>query len=259
VKLDTYWLNWQPLSEKVEKRLEHAPSKPSELGFAGFEGATPSHFQTISPLEAQPEAYEEGLERWIAARCIFLDGAWWGLGALHNDYAVWCDKFGREVPGNLQTFKVLVRDSGFRITDDGLVYGLALSGDLRGKQGDHDPGNRFRSGACRSGRARSNRLGPTSWPAARARRTGFTPRGLCGSFGFGRVFTKGLSGTRATLNPFRVGDRVELVSCPNFPGTVTGFVRGKVQIRFDDFKNEDPKGFRPESVQLNMKARIRPL
>jgi hypothetical protein len=35
---------------------------------------------------------------------------------------------------------------------------------------------------------------------------------------------------------------------------VTGFVRGKVQIRFDDFKNEEPKMFRPESVQLARKV-----
>jgi hypothetical protein len=139
VKLDTYWLNWEPLTEKVEKRLEHSPSKPAKPSSEGFESATPSAFQTISLLEAQPEAYEEGLERWIAARCVYLDGAWWGLGALHNDYAVWCDKFGREVPGNLQTFKVLVRDSGFTVTDDGLVYGLALIEDLRWKSSESAP------------------------------------------------------------------------------------------------------------------------
>jgi hypothetical protein len=131
VKLDTYWLNWQPLSEKVEKSLEHSPSKPTELGFVGFVSATPSHSQTFSPLEAQPEAYEEGFERWIKARCIFRDGALWGLGALHGDYAIWCDKVGREVPGSLHTFKWLIRESGFRITDDGLVYGVVLIGDLR--------------------------------------------------------------------------------------------------------------------------------
>jgi hypothetical protein len=131
VKLDTYWLNWQPLTEKVEKSLEHSPSKPAEPGFEGFEGATPIRFQTISPLEAQPEAYEEGFGRWLGSRCIFRDGAWWGLGALHNDYAVWCDKVGQEVPGNLRTFKSLIGNAGFRITDDGLVYGLVLAEDLR--------------------------------------------------------------------------------------------------------------------------------
>jgi hypothetical protein len=134
VKLDTYWLNWQPLTEKVEKSLEHSPSKPTEPGFVGFVGATPNHFQTISPLEAEPEAYEEGFGRWLEARCIFRDGAWWGLGALHDDYAVWCDKVGHEVPGSLRTFKSLIGSSGFRITDDGLVYGLALEQDLRSQQ-----------------------------------------------------------------------------------------------------------------------------
>jgi hypothetical protein len=52
------------------------------------------------------------------------------------------------------------------------------------------------------------------------------------------------------MNPFRVGERVELVSCPGFPGTVTGFDRGKVQVRFDDFSNELPRAFRPESLQI---------
>jgi hypothetical protein len=52
------------------------------------------------------------------------------------------------------------------------------------------------------------------------------------------------------MTPFQLGERVELISCPNFPGTVTGFVCGKVQVRFDDFRNEPPKAFRPESLQL---------
>jgi hypothetical protein len=134
MKLDTYWLNWQPLTEKVEKSLGDTPSKPAELGFEGFEGATPNHFQTFSPLEEHPEAYEEGFGGWLEARCIFRDGAWWGLGALHDDYAVWCDKVGQEVPGSLRTFKSLIGSSGFRITDDGLVYGLVLEQDLRSQQ-----------------------------------------------------------------------------------------------------------------------------
>ena len=131
MKLDTYWLNWQPLTEKVEKSLEHSPTELTKPSSVGFVSATPSHFQTISPLEAQPDAYEEGFGRWLLVRCIFQDGAWWGLGALHNDYAVWCDKVGQEVPGSLRTFKSLISNSGFRITDDGLVYGLVLAEDLR--------------------------------------------------------------------------------------------------------------------------------
>jgi hypothetical protein len=131
VKLDTSWLKWQPLTEKVEKRLEHSPSQPTKPGSDSFVSATHDLFQTISPLEAQPEAYEEGFDRWLKARCIFRDGAWWGLGALHNDYAIWCDKVGREVPGSLRTFKWLTRESGFRITDDWLVRGVALVEDLR--------------------------------------------------------------------------------------------------------------------------------
>ena len=52
------------------------------------------------------------------------------------------------------------------------------------------------------------------------------------------------------MSAFRVGERVELISCPNFPGTVTGFGHGRVQVRFDDFINEPPKSFRPDSLQL---------
>ena len=28
------------------------------------------------------------------------------------------------------------------------------------------------------------------------------------------------------MNAFRIGERVELISCPNFPGTVTGLRKG---------------------------------
>jgi hypothetical protein len=52
------------------------------------------------------------------------------------------------------------------------------------------------------------------------------------------------------MSAFRVGERVELISCPNFPGTVTGFTHGKIHVRFDDFRNEPPKAFRPDSLQL---------
>jgi hypothetical protein len=55
------------------------------------------------------------------------------------------------------------------------------------------------------------------------------------------------------MTAFRVGERVELISCPNFPGTVTGFMHGKVQVRFDDFSNEPPKAFRQEILQLTEK------
>jgi hypothetical protein len=51
------------------------------------------------------------------------------------------------------------------------------------------------------------------------------------------------------MGAFRLGERVELISCPNFPGTVTGFTHGKVQVRFDDFSTELPKTFRPDSLQ----------
>jgi hypothetical protein len=51
------------------------------------------------------------------------------------------------------------------------------------------------------------------------------------------------------MNSFPIGARVELWTCPNFPGSVTGFVHGRVQVLFDDFKEQPPKAFRPESLQ----------
>jgi hypothetical protein len=51
-------------------------------------------------------------------------------------------------------------------------------------------------------------------------------------------------------DPFSIGERVELIACPKFPGTVTGFAHGKVHVRFDDFGNEAPKALRPESLQV---------
>ncbi len=51
------------------------------------------------------------------------------------------------------------------------------------------------------------------------------------------------------MTAFRVGVRVELISCLNFPGKVTGFGHGKVQVQFDDFSDEAPKSFKQESLQ----------
>jgi hypothetical protein len=51
------------------------------------------------------------------------------------------------------------------------------------------------------------------------------------------------------MSQLSVGERVELRSCTGLPGTVTGFDRGRVQVLFDDFRNEPAKLFRPESLQ----------
>jgi hypothetical protein len=51
------------------------------------------------------------------------------------------------------------------------------------------------------------------------------------------------------MSAFRIGERVALKSCTDLHGTVTGFVRGKVQVRFDDFSKEPPKAFRPHSLK----------
>ena len=51
------------------------------------------------------------------------------------------------------------------------------------------------------------------------------------------------------MNAFAIGDRVELKSCPGVHGTVTGFKRGSVHVRFDDFLNACSI-LRPGSLQL---------
>ena len=51
------------------------------------------------------------------------------------------------------------------------------------------------------------------------------------------------------MTAFRIGERVALKSCTDFPGTVTGFERGKVEVLFDDFRNDAPRAFRPDSLQ----------
>jgi hypothetical protein len=51
------------------------------------------------------------------------------------------------------------------------------------------------------------------------------------------------------MTDLRIGDRVELKSCPGIHGTVTGFRRGSVHVRFDDFLNASSI-LRPTSLQL---------
>jgi hypothetical protein len=131
MKLDTRWLDWQGSTEKFEKSAESVPSKTSKMISGGFEGTDSTQNQNFFMLEAEPAAYEEAFSRWIRERCVFRDRAWWGVGGLHRDYAVWCDEVGQEVPCSLRTFKLLLKESSFNITDDGLVYGLAMIEDLK--------------------------------------------------------------------------------------------------------------------------------
>lgn len=55
--------------------------------------------------------------------------------------------------------------------------------------------------------------------------------------------------------PFRVGERVELASCPG-PGTVTGFAGRKILVVFDDFAGEPAIRIRPESLRLVEKVSV---
>jgi hypothetical protein len=67
----------------------------------------------------------------------------------------------------------------------------------------------------------------------------------CGPTGRTRLIESG-----NCMAGFRTGERVDLIACPGFPGTVTGFAHGKVQVQFDDFRDQPAKVFRPESLQV---------
>jgi hypothetical protein len=51
------------------------------------------------------------------------------------------------------------------------------------------------------------------------------------------------------MSHLSVGERVELKSCTGISGTITGFARSRVEVLFDDCRNEPAKLFRPESLQ----------
>lgn len=98
------------------------------------------------------------------------------------------------------------------------------------------------SSDCRVARSRDCLFAGCRPTEANSQNTGFNCRDCLDSY----ARAKGLG-----MSAFRLGDRVELISCPDFPGTVTGFDRGRVLVQFDDFRNEPPKAFRPDSLQLS--------
>jgi hypothetical protein len=144
MKADVRWLEWGSGGETFEQGSKVEPSKPSKTNFEGFEGSTFSQVQSFSPLEAEPAAYEEAFHQWMQERCVFRDRAWGGVGALHRDYAIWCDHGCQDVPAGLPTFEKLLREEGFVVTEHRVVYGLLLAEDL-------DPGVPF-GASCSSER-----------------------------------------------------------------------------------------------------------
>jgi hypothetical protein len=85
--------------------------------------------KTFFSLEAETAAYEEALHQWVLDRCVFRDRAWGGIRALHNDYAVWCDKVMRDVPAGLPAFEKLLKEFCSFTTENGLIYGVLLRED----------------------------------------------------------------------------------------------------------------------------------
>ncbi len=69
--------------------------------------------------------YAEDFGRWLLAHCVFLDRCWCGVAALHRAWCDWCF-LEHAVPANLPTFRALLEDEGFALTERGMVYGLLL-------------------------------------------------------------------------------------------------------------------------------------
>jgi len=64
------------------------------------------------------------------------------------------------------------------------------------------------------------------------------------------VYLRKLWRTRDAMNLFSIGERVALKSCADFPERYRVW-RGKVEVLFDDFRNDAPKAFRPDSLQFS--------
>ncbi len=72
--------------------------------------------------------WAEQFSRWALAHCVFRDGCYGGVAALHKHLCAWCVERGRAVPSP-SSFGALLADEGFTLTEFGLVYGLLLRED----------------------------------------------------------------------------------------------------------------------------------
>ena len=75
------------------------------------------------PAEWVPE-----FETWAPRACIYVEGGFGGVGALHVAFSEWCVK-NRSVPCTRDVFEQLLTDQGFLICDS-LVSALVLRKDL---------------------------------------------------------------------------------------------------------------------------------
>ena len=133
------WLQWTGPGSIIQKSAAHEPSKPAKpvaeggagesAGQQGIEDGLKRE-QLEALLEAEPQAYEAGVQAWLVQQCVFRDRAWGGLAALHRDYCLWCRGVGNEVPAGRRTFRGLLLAEGFAVTAHEMVYGLLLAEDL---------------------------------------------------------------------------------------------------------------------------------
>jgi len=98
------WLNWKP--PIFENALDYEPSKPTEPGFDGFDGAPPGESLKI-------EAALAVLNR-AGVRILQIEGA--------AVVGIWSDRDGPEIRGALQLLKVTlpIRYRTRRVSGEGV-------------------------------------------------------------------------------------------------------------------------------------------
>ncbi len=144
------WLTWTPLNEeglvltgdKTDKTGETDGETGSHGPFVSFvsvsSGMDACETENAEPSPESPEdlpepiwdigGYAKDFGRWALAHCVFRDRCWGGVAVLHREWEEWC--FLEDVvPANLLTFRALLEDKGFTLTERGTVYGLLLPED----------------------------------------------------------------------------------------------------------------------------------
>ena len=128
----------QSATRPVSRLWALLKTSPAHTGQTSPSGAefTPAPKLSVLPFEpsrgalgaGQTTSGAEQFSRWALAHCVFRDGCYGGVAALHKHLCAWCVERGRAVPSP-STFGALLADEGFTLTEFGLVYGLLLRED----------------------------------------------------------------------------------------------------------------------------------
>jgi hypothetical protein len=86
---------------------------------------------TAGMADHDPDYWRQDFRQWLESRCIQRPGRndSTAVSALLIDFAEWCEQH-HAVPGTRPTFRRLLADAGFQISD-GLTSGLLLRADLQ--------------------------------------------------------------------------------------------------------------------------------